>query len=134
MKKPAIPLGLRCSNAPRRAPAMIPSAPSRPAKTRNITLAFLVGLVGGIGLALMREYLDNTVKSPDDVETLSRLPSLAVVPQFASSNGSSKRQGLLQGFAANGQDKRIELVPQHLPQSQMSEHFLTFSPSILPSH
>ena len=131
LKETAISLGLRSSNIRIVDPAMIPSAPSRPAKTRNITLAFLVGLVGGIGLALMREYLDNTVKSPDDVETLARLPSLAVVPQFASSNGSSKRQGLLQGFAANGQDKRIELVAQHLPKSQISEAFRALRTSIL---
>ena len=131
LKETAISLGLRSSNIRIVDPAMIPSTPSRPAKTRNITLAFLVGLVGGIGLALMREYLDNTVKSPDDVETLARLPSLAVVPQFASSNGSSKRQGLLQGFAANGQDKRIELVAQHLPKSQISEAFRALRTSIL---
>ena len=131
LKETAISLGLRSSNIRIVDPAMIPSTPSRPAKARNITLAFLVGLVGGIGLALMREYLDNTVKSPDDVETLARLPSLAVVPQFASSNGSSKRQGLLQGFAANGQDKRIELVAQHLPKSQISEAFRALRTSIL---
>src|SRR6266571_387332 len=131
LKETAISLGLRSSNIRIVDPAMIPSTPSRPAKTRNITLAFLVGLVGGIGLALMREYLDNTVKSPDDVETFARLPSLAVVPQFASSNGSSKRQGLLQGFAAKGQDKRIELVAQHLPKSQMSEAFRALRTSIL---
>src|SRR5712691_11140666 len=131
LKETAISLGLRSSNIRIVDPAMIPSAPSRPAKARNITLAFLVGLVGGIGLALMREYLDNTVKTPDDIETLARLPSLAVVPQFVSSNGSSKRQGLLQGFAANGQDKRIELVAQHLPKSQMSEAFRALRTSIL---
>ena len=131
LKETAISLGLRSSNIRIVDPAMIPSTPSRPAKARNITLAFLVGLVGGIGLALMREYLDNTVKSPDDVETLARLPSLAVVPQFASSNGSSKRQGLLQGFGANGQDKRIELVAQHLPKSQISEAFRALRTSIL---
>src|SRR6266704_1044207 len=131
LKETAISLGLRSSNIRIVDPAMIPSTPSRPAKTRNITLAFLVGLVGRIGLALMREYLDNTVKSPDDVETLARLPSLAVVPQFASSNGSSKRQGLLQGFGANGQDKRIELVAQHLPKSQISEAFRALRTSIL---
>src|SRR5256884_7298949 len=50
---------------------MVPTSPARPAKTKNITLAFLVGLVGGIGLALMREYLDNTVKSPDDENPLA---------------------------------------------------------------
>jgi polysaccharide biosynthesis transport protein len=113
-------------------PAMIPAYPSRPAKTRNIALAFLVGLVGGIGLALLREYLDNTVKTPDDIETLARLPSLAVVPQFSSSNGGNgTRKRLLQGIAANGHEKRIELVAQHLPKSQMSEAFRALRTSLL---
>jgi len=131
LKETAISAGLRSSNIRVVDPAMIPSAPARPAKTRNVALAFLVGLVGGIGLALMREYLDNTVKTPDDVETLSRLPSLAVVPQFASSNGSGKRYGLLKGFSSNGHDKRIELVAQHLPKSQISEAFRALRTSIL---
>jgi succinoglycan biosynthesis transport protein ExoP len=131
LKETAISQGLRSSNIRIVDPAMIPSTPVRPAKTRNVALAFLVGLVGGIGLALMREYLDNTVKTPDDVETLSHLPSLAVVPQFAASNGNGKRPGLLQSFASNGHDKRIELVAQHLPKSQMSEAFRALRTSIL---
>jgi capsular exopolysaccharide synthesis family protein len=130
-KETAISQSLRSSNIRVVDPAMIPSTPARPAKTRNVTLAFIVGLVGGIGLALLREYLDNTVKTPDDVETLARLPSLAVVPQFAGSNGTAKKQRLLQGFAANGHEKRIELVAQHLPKSQMSEAFRALRTSIL---
>jgi len=131
-KETAISQSLRSSNIRVVDPAMIPSTPARPAKARNVALAFLVGLVGGIGLALLREYLDNTVKTPDDVETLARLPSLAVVPQFAGSNGTAKKQGLLQGFAAsNGHEKRIELVAQHLPKSQMSEAFRALRTSIL---
>ncbi|MGB8474394.1 MAG: polysaccharide biosynthesis tyrosine autokinase [Candidatus Acidiferrum sp.] len=112
-------------------PAMIPTSPARPAKARNIALAFLVGLVGGIGLALMREYLDNTVKTPDDVETLARLPSLAVVPQFAAANGNGTRKRRLQGISTNGHEKRIELVAQHLPKSQMSEAFRALRTSLL---
>src|SRR6516225_1567569 len=83
MKETAISGALRSSNIRIVDPAMIPTTPARPAKTKNILLSFLVGLVGGIGLALLREYLDNTVKTPDDVETLARLPSLAVVPTFS---------------------------------------------------
>ena len=131
LKETAISSGLRSSNIRVVDPAMIPSTPARPAKARNVALAFLVGLVGGIGLALMREYLDNTVKTPDDVETLSRLPSLAVVPEFAGTNGTGKRHGLLQGFSSNGHDKRIELVAQHLPKSQMAEAFRALRTSIL---
>ncbi len=131
LKEVDISAALQSSNIRVVDPAMIPAYPSRPAKARNIALAFLVGLVGGIGLALMREYLDNTVKTPDDIETLARLPSLAVVPQFAGSNGNGSRKRLLQGASSNGHDKRIELVAQHLPKSQMSEAFRALRTSLL---
>jgi polysaccharide biosynthesis transport protein len=130
LKEVDISSALQSSNIRVVDPAMIPAYPSRPAKARNVALAFIVGLVGGIGLALLREYLDNTVKTPDDIETLARLPSLAVVPQFAGSNGNGSRK-LLQGIATNGHDKRIELVAQHLPKSQMSEAFRALRTSLL---
>ena len=131
LKETAVSQALRSSNIRVVDGALIPSTPARPAKTKNIMLAFLVGLVGGIGLALIREYLDNTVKTPDDIETLARLPSLAVVPEFVGSNGSGKRRGMLSGFSSNGHEKRIELVAQHLPKSQMSEAFRALRTSIL---
>jgi succinoglycan biosynthesis transport protein ExoP len=130
MKETAISAGLRSSNIRIVDPAMVPTSPARPAKTKNITLAFLVGLIGGIGLALLREYLDNTVKSPDDIETLARLPSLAVVPQFSGSNAGHRR-GFLQGFSANGHETRMDLFAQHLPKSQISEAFRALRTSIL---
>jgi capsular exopolysaccharide synthesis family protein len=131
LKEAGISEGLKSSNLRVVDPAMIPSYPSRPAKARNIALAFLVGLVGGIGLALLREYLDNTVKTPDDVEALSRLPSLAVVPAFGDEAGRNRRMGLFSGPATNGVDKRIELVAQHLPKSQMSEAFRALRTALL---
>src|SRR5260370_8952336 len=112
---------------------MIPSTPARPAKTRNVALAFLVGLVGGIGLALVREYLDNPVKTPDDVETLARLPSLAVVPALTNSNG--KRRGrlskLLKASVVTSNEGRAELISHNMPQSQMSEAFRALRTSLL---
>jgi capsular exopolysaccharide synthesis family protein len=122
---------LKSSNVTVVDPAMVPSTPSRPAKARNIALAFIVGLVGGIGLALLREYLDNTVKTPDDIETLARLPSLAVVPAFSESNGNGRRRLIGGGVSVNGHDKRIELVAQHLPKSQMSEAFRALRTALL---
>jgi capsular exopolysaccharide synthesis family protein len=121
LKEANIAAGLKSSNIRVVDPAMVPSAPARPAKARNIGLSVLVGLIGGIGLALLREYLDNTVKTPDDVEDLARLPSLAVVPAFTDENGIGRRSKLLGGASANGHERRIELVAQHLPKSQMSE-------------
>jgi len=131
LKEAGISAGLRSSNIRVVDPAMVPAYPSRPAKSRNILLSFLVGLVGGIGLALLREYMDNTIKSPDDIETLARLPSLAVVPAFSEFNGDRSRVKLLKGASSNGHDKRIELVAQHLPKSQISEAFRALRTALL---
>ena len=132
LKEAEISSGLKSSNIRIVDPAMVPTTPARPAKTRNIVLAFLIGLVGGIGLALLREYLDNTVKTPDDVESLARLPSLAVVPAFGESMSSVKRSGLLGAAPSNnGHEKRIELVAQHLPKSQVSEAFRALRTALL---
>jgi capsular exopolysaccharide synthesis family protein len=94
-------------------------------------MAFLVGLVGGVGLALLREYMDNTVKTPDDIETLARLPSLAVVPMFTDSNGNGPRSRLLSGVTGNGYEKHVELIAQHQPKSQMSEAFRALRTALL---
>jgi succinoglycan biosynthesis transport protein ExoP len=131
LKEAGISEGLKSSNLRVVDPAMIPSYPARPAKARNIALAFLVGLVGGIGLALLREYLDNTVKTPDDIETLTRLPSLAVVPAFGDGSKRKRRMGFFGSPSTNGLEKRIELVAQHLPKSQMSEAFRALRTALL---
>jgi succinoglycan biosynthesis transport protein ExoP len=130
LKEAGISAGLKSSNIRVVDPAMIPSAPSRPAKTRNITLSFLVGLIGGIGLALLREYMDNTVKTPDDIETLSRLPSLAVVPAFSDGSRTKKSSRFFKSPTID-QDKKIELVAQHLPKSQMAEAFRALRTALL---
>jgi len=132
LKEAGISSALQSSNIRIVDPAMVPSYPARPAKARNVVFAFLVGLVGGIGLALMLEYMDNTVKTPDDIETLSRLPSLAVVPAFTESNGDGgKRSRILSGITTNGHEKHVELVAQHAPKSQMSEAFRALRTSLL---
>jgi capsular exopolysaccharide synthesis family protein len=131
LKEAGISAGLRSSNIHIVDPAMIPTTPARPAKARNIALAFLVGLVGGIGLALLREYLDNTVNTPDDIETLARLPSLAVVPAFGDGAFSEKRAGFLKGASSNGHGKGMELVAQHLPKSQVAEAFRALRTALL---
>ena len=130
LKEAGITAGLRSSNVRVVDPALMPVAPSRPRKSRDISLAILVGLIGGIGLALLREYLDNTVKNPEDVETLSRLPSLAVVPAFTNSDGHGRWQKFLRG-SENGFQERVALLSHFQPQSQISEAFRALRTSLL---
>jgi succinoglycan biosynthesis transport protein ExoP len=132
LKEATITVGLRSSNIRVVDPALAPGGPSRPQKARNILLAFLIGLVGGVGLALFREYLDNTVKSPDDIEALTGLPSLAVVPAMP---GLNAQQGRLSRKAGEGTSAstagRIELLSYVQPKSQISEAFRALRTSLL---
>lgn len=132
LKEASISAGLRSSNVRVVDPALVPSYPSRPQRGLNVLLALVVGLVGGLGLAFLREYMDNTIKTPDDIELLTRLPSLAVVPSFASTDARRGRMGrMLKGSVAPSVEPRIELVSYSMPQSQMSEAFRSLRTSLL---
>jgi len=54
-------------------------APVKPEPLLNIAIAIVVGLMAGVGLAFLLEYLDNTIKSEQDIEKLLELPVLGVV-------------------------------------------------------
>src|SRR5277367_1420725 len=133
LKEAGITAGLRSSNIRVVDPALAPASPARPQKARNIMLAFLVGLVGGVGLALFREYLDNTVKSPDDIEALTGLPSLAVVPSLPGLRTSQSRFSRLAREAApqSASGPRVELLSYIQPKSQISEAFRALRTSLL---
>jgi succinoglycan biosynthesis transport protein ExoP len=133
LKEAGITTGLRSTNIRVVDPALAPASPSRPQKARNILLAVLVGLVGGIGLALFREYLDNTVKSPDDIEALTGLPSLAVVPSLPGLPSTQGRLSRLAREAApqSATGPRVELLSYIQPKSQISEAFRALRTSLL---
>ena len=51
-----------------------------PRRLQTVIIALVLSLAFGVALALFLEYLDDTVKSPEDVERNLRLPALAVIP------------------------------------------------------
>lgn len=61
-------------------PSRLPKSPVGPPRLRNIIIAFLLSLVGGIGLAFLLDFLDDTVKSVEDVDRHIHLPALALIP------------------------------------------------------
>ncbi|TAK70422.1 MAG: polysaccharide biosynthesis tyrosine autokinase [Actinomycetota bacterium] len=60
-------------------PAEVPQAPSSPKRTINLILGLLVGLALGIAWAVVRDVLDNTVKTPQDLAKLTKAAPLGVV-------------------------------------------------------
>lgn len=134
IKEAGISAGLRSSNIRVIDKALIPSEPIRPRKALNILLATFAGLIGGVGLAFLREYMDNTVKTPDDVEYLTRLPSLALVADYASLNGRVRAgwaPKLLKGASPEMQKPLVELIAHQRPPSQISETYRALRTSLL---
>jgi capsular exopolysaccharide synthesis family protein len=80
-------------------PALAPAAPSKPNVKLNLALGFLVGLIGGFGLAFIFENLDQAIHSPRDLEAISPLPLLGYIPIFATSKRNQKL-GLVFGDGA----------------------------------
>ena len=62
----------------------VPRGPVGPARLRTIMLAFILSLVAGIGLAFLLDFLDDTIKSVDDVDRYIHLPALALIPAARS--------------------------------------------------
>lgn len=60
--------------------AVIPSRPVSPRIPLNIAIALVVGLMVAAGLVFLLEYLDNTVKTPEDVQEYLGLPVLGIFP------------------------------------------------------
>lgn len=60
--------------------AAVPKGPIGPRRLQGVFLALALALAFGVALALFLEYLDDTVKTPGDIESGLRLPSLAVIP------------------------------------------------------
>jgi uncharacterized protein involved in exopolysaccharide biosynthesis len=63
-------------------PAMVSMNPVRPKKMLNLALGLLLGVLGGIALAFGSEYLDQSVKNPQDVQEKLSLPLLASIPYW----------------------------------------------------
>jgi polysaccharide biosynthesis transport protein len=57
-----------------------PLSPYKPQVRRNLLLGILLGAFGGVGLAFLLEYMDNTVKNPDEFTLRHRLPVLGLIP------------------------------------------------------
>ncbi len=61
-----------------------------PQRNRNIILAFLVSLIGGIGLAFLLDYLDDSIRSSDDISRSVGLPTLALIPHHSIEKRKTK--------------------------------------------
>ena len=62
-------------------PATLEPRPVRPRTIFNLAVALVLGAVGAVSLAFLRERWDHSLKTPEDVESRLRLPTLASIPR-----------------------------------------------------
>jgi succinoglycan biosynthesis transport protein ExoP len=101
--------------------ASAPQDPVRPQKRRSATAGLLVGLLLGLGLVLVRDYLGNTIRDPEEIERYLHLDLLAAVPRYEAENDSlateayqNLRTALL--FARRDDRGQVVLVTGTAPQ------------------
>ena len=71
--------------------AILPQSPIKPNKMMNITIAAALGAMIGLFVVFLIEYLDNKLKTPQDVEEYLELPLLGVVIRENSNSLIHKR-------------------------------------------
>ncbi|MGL4875751.1 MAG: YveK family protein [Clostridium sp.] len=62
--------------------AKFPEKPVSPNKKMNMLIALVLGVMVGVGIVLLREFLDNTFKSKEDLEKVLDIPVLGAIPEY----------------------------------------------------
>jgi capsular exopolysaccharide synthesis family protein len=127
LKEAGVTAGLRSNNIREVDIARTPAYPAEPNIPRNLGFALVLGLSSGIGLAFLLESMDNTVRTPEQAQMISGLPSLGMIPMGSRNTGDAAAKGLM---VASSREP-VELVTQARPQSQMAESYRALRTSLL---
>lgn len=86
--------------------AVTPQKPVKPQQAKNLLISLVLGIMLGAAFAYAREYIDQTIQTPDDVKRISRLPVLSAIPLYRSKNN---------------EEQEVPLVVARKPKSLFSE-------------
>jgi capsular exopolysaccharide synthesis family protein len=105
-------------------PAEDPGGPVRPRVSVNVGIGMLAGLVLGLGLAWLRDFLDNTLKTPQDIEAYLGVTFLGLLPELTD-DGAGKRRSRRRAAYLPASDPNVghhvELVVHEHPLSGIAE-------------
>jgi polysaccharide biosynthesis transport protein len=107
-----------------------PDTPVSPRRLMTVAAALFISTLFGMGLALFLEYLDDTIRTSEEIENYLGLPALAAIPVMDS---MPKRRLLLVGASDNGDEPRLnqELLINANSRSSLAEAYRQLRTSIL---
>jgi succinoglycan biosynthesis transport protein ExoP len=110
--------------------AVIPDIPTGPQRLRSILIAFFLSLAAAISLAILLEYLNDSIRSTDDVSRWVHLPSIGVIPAVGM---LAKRRFSLPGLALErrGSGTSPELLIDVEDKSLLAEAYRHLRTSVL---
>lgn len=103
--------------------ATLPKSPVGIPASRKVAFGILLGLFLGVGIALILEHLNTSIRGRDDVETSLQLPGLAVIPKFEQKT-ALKRLKKVAGMSQNGYGA-VRIPGRLAPGSQVSGALVT---------
>jgi len=106
--------------------ALRPGRPYLPNTQRNLLMALAIGLAVGVGMALILEFLDTTIRRTDDVEKLVGRPVLGLIPMV-----KLKEQKQKTGATQKLQDRAVSHYSEVHPKSAVSEAFRSLRTSLM---
>ena len=90
--------------------AIVATSPASPNRTNNMIIGFIVGFVISVGLIVILEIFDNTVRSEEDIIQISALPVLAAVPDMmAPSKGNYYYDGYVKKKGKKNAEKNTDV-------------------------
>ncbi|MBC7185486.1 MAG: polysaccharide biosynthesis tyrosine autokinase [Calditrichaeota bacterium] len=110
--------------------AEVPVSPVKPKKRVNLMLGAVIGLMLGLGIAFVMEYMDTSVRSIEDVEALG-LNLMGTIPVIRATQRDGRPEGV-PGRRLDEETRRIEerLVTHLRPKSPVSEAYRSLRTSI----
>ena len=138
--------------------ALMPGGPFRPSLRKDVTYGVLLGLLFGVGCAVLIEVLDRTIKSPEEVERRLGLPPLAVIQDLTEAGKAYGYASYGYGYGTGGAEAekarvrptrtapgslvekkkgqatppgQIELVPHERPRTLISESYRSLRTALL---
>jgi succinoglycan biosynthesis transport protein ExoP len=98
-----------------------PGAPVRPRVAMNVAVGLVIGLLLGVAIAALREQLDTSVKTPDDLEQKLSVTFLGLLPELGEDEAQQARRRRRRGGKPAADTGPIELALHTRPSSGLAE-------------
>ena len=115
-------------------PAIRPIKPIKPRELMNVALGAMLGLMLGVGAAFLREFMDTTVHTREDVQAVTGVPVLGLIPRIRATaigaNGKGKFREARVRSVGEVRSLEAHLVTGYDPRNPVSEAYRSLRTNI----